>query len=87
MWTVTHPGNSGVTVSISEGSRTSVRRRVHQVLRLGRHRNDAAIVACPTGTPLSAHCGEAAPRSEMPVLEQEQGPPPAGATERTLLDH
>jgi hypothetical protein len=31
--------------------------------------------------------GKAAPRSEMPVLEEEQGPPAAGAIERTLLDH
>jgi hypothetical protein len=35
----------------------------------------------------SAHCGEGCLRSEMLVLEEEQGPPTLGAIERTVLDH
>ena len=36
---------------------------------------------------LAAHCGEDCPRSEMLVLEEEQGSPAPGAIERTLLDY
>jgi hypothetical protein len=35
----------------------------------------------------AARCGEDCPRSEMLVLEEEQGSPTPGAIERTLLDH
>ena len=42
-----------------------------------------SLVPCP----VSARCGEGWPRSEMPVLKEEQGFPAPGALERTLLDH